>query len=1505
MAFSGPSPMSARVKPVPPPKPSSQLAQSSSQTKVFSQQRTPWEKLAAFSNVGDSKSAKPSRELNLSSGDGREDATESNLKWSPSRVTRASNTRPSALWKNPQEFNLVTPCKSSPVEASALGSRLPLKEPKSLPSGVGDNTRPPLLPKPSSLAARNAPKPPIPKRPDASFLARRTIQESGTQTFPPAENAAGKREPLGKLNISRSSVASSSQHVDNADNSCGSPIRPPRSPKTKPFSGMPFDFASTRHSLSPSQKILSLPHGERQKSFLWSYRESEAVKPGFEDKSQVRAKSCSLERNATLFSMGSALSRPGIRHRDPIPPPRRSKKKSPVVEEVPFLNVHDLDNYNLCSIDNYNINNNIPEYAVVNYELKKNRRLLVATSEEASNEISSHEATAESNERSPPLSTGDLGKSTCFQEGDSSCDFQVSSSEAIADKVAQCPGSDASVRIAQSCPSEWDKECGEFSAKNVINGREESKTAIIGARLPSDEVISDHTKLSATLVNLEINDICCNQFSNKSEPCQEGGGVTTSTTASAVGQCPHEEGRSLTISETITNRFISEYVDNKPQKEVIEGALFSSDNSTVSALEVDRYQPSVGDSFTVIKRTKSLETKITNKAQLPECDYCFSKENNVSNISTVDIDIGESELEQSSKSTLVSHEQGKEASPLPLNVNDEENLRKTSSESDCCAWADAVESKHSDEDDYGRNDSATLPARSRLKADGSDDHCRRQSWSDSQKKESGKQRRKRRGKSLWCDEGDLSSGALGDQSSFEDVPVDDKSGESSNVRRRLSALFSSFGKNSRKSHAVGHKHKEKKIRAITRFHCDLDDDGGNLKVEKPTSEPKNVSDDEKALSPSIQRDGSLKEMDGSSASCADMESRLCEKMDSLDMKRQSGEFGSGSHFSEQSFDNAPSESENEEMLFPEENADASLTEAQRRERKRFYIAQEMMSSERVFVDALRLLCDFRNVISKAGVEQKTEIISEADMGKILHNLPQLLRFNKELLHDLEERISNWSNNQKISDIIVRKGPFLKLYTSYFQNFETQCQYLDDCCDSNTRFARVVREFEASPRCQRLALKHFMLKPIQRLPQYRLLLEDYLSKLDADCTDYADTKVALAIVCDVADHANRSMKQGDALSKLLQLQSLLKNYAIIKPGRTFLKEGELQKLCRKGMQNRYFILLNDCLLYAAYDRSVQAPGSLKVNNELPLNGMKVEIPIAEGYTNEFSIISITRSFTLSASSAQERDEWVNALQNAIQEYTSRQQTFLQMKLAQSNANQKGNEHFQLGTAAPVWIQDCRVTMCQSCTSEFTVTFRRHHCRACGKVVCGKCSANKAPLQYMKYQAARVCDECFESLHQAFEKSTCEPLDLEFGLDAATIASIRASFKKLGQPAAGKRIKFVPQRLKEVCANDTGSQMSGWLQYRNRKSWKKMWFVLKDQVLYIYKASEDIVALESIPILGCQVSIPCELENMKQEEAENGVAFSLTHNNKQFLEFQAENLHSSKRWITAMQEATVLK
>ena len=53
----------------------------------------------------------------------------------------------------------------------------------------------------------------------------------------------------------------------------------------------------------------------------------------------------------------------------------------------------------------------------------------------------------------------------------------------------------------------------------------------------------------------------------------------------------------------------------------------------------------------------------------------------------------------------------------------------------------------------------------------------------------------------------------------------------------------------------------------------------------------------------------------------------------------------------------------------------------------------------------------------------------------------------------------------------------------------------------------------------------MLKPVQRLPQYRLLLDDYLKHLATDSADFDDCTLALKIVSDAAEHANDTVKQG--------------------------------------------------------------------------------------------------------------------------------------------------------------------------------------------------------------------------------------------------------------------------------------------------------------------------------------------------------------------------------------------
>ncbi|XP_006871874.1 PREDICTED: FYVE, RhoGEF and PH domain-containing protein 6 [Chrysochloris asiatica] len=557
-----------------------------------------------------------------------------------------------------------------------------------------------------------------------------------------------------------------------------------------------------------------------------------------------------------------------------------------------------------------------------------------------------------------------------------------------------------------------------------------------------------------------------------------------------------------------------------------------------------------------------------------------------------------------------------------------------------------------------------------------------------------------------------------------------------------------------------------------------------------------------------------------------------------------------------------------------------------------HIAKEIMSSEKVFVDVLKLLhIDFRDAVAHASRQLGKPVIEDRILNQILYYLPQLYELNRDLLKEMEERLLTWTEQQRIADIFVKKGPYLKMYSTYIKEFDKNIALLDEQCKKNPGFAAVVKDFEMSPRCANLALKHYLLKPVQRIPQYRLLLTDYLKNLLEDSRDYRDTQDALAVVIEVANHANDTMKQGDNFQKLMQIQySLNGHHEIVQPGRVFLKEGTLMKLSRKVMQPRMFFLFNDTLLYTTPVQS----GMFKLNNMLSLAGMKVRKPTQEAYQNELKIESVERSFILSASSATERDEWLEAISRSIEEYAKKRITFCPSRSLDEADSENKEEVSLLGSKAPIWIPDTRATMCMICTSEFTLTWRRHHCRACGKIVCQACSSNKYGLDYLKNQPARVCEHCFQELQKLDQQHSPK-----IGCPGNHKSPSSALSSVLHSIPSGRKQKKIPAALKEVCANTEDSSMSGYL-YRskgNKKPWKHLWFVIKNKVLYTYAASEDVAALESQPLLGFTVT------QVKDENSESKV-FQLLHKNMLYYIFKAEDAHSAQKWIEAFQEGTVL-
>ncbi|XP_011612379.1 FYVE, RhoGEF and PH domain-containing protein 5 isoform X2 [Takifugu rubripes] len=550
----------------------------------------------------------------------------------------------------------------------------------------------------------------------------------------------------------------------------------------------------------------------------------------------------------------------------------------------------------------------------------------------------------------------------------------------------------------------------------------------------------------------------------------------------------------------------------------------------------------------------------------------------------------------------------------------------------------------------------------------------------------------------------------------------------------------------------------------------------------------------------------------------------------------------------------------------------------------FYIAKELADSERLHVSVLKHLQeDFRSAVTEAEGEEGGPVLEEQRLGEILGVLPQVYALHSSILTELEEHISQWDDNQSIVNVLLSRREDFRVFDTYISEYDRSMSLLEESCRDNLAFASIVKKFEKrSPEEAEVPLKHQLLQVIVRVLQYRMLLTDYLNNLSPDSKEYEDTQAALVIVSEVSDEANDNLKQGENLLRLVHIEYSLKGKRdLLKAGRMFVKEGTLMKVLKKSRLPRHLFLMNDIMLYTY----PQQDGKYLLKNTLSLSGMKVSKPVIDDVLNCLRIEVSDITITLSASSVGEREDWFHTLSRAIADHAAGLCTF---GGPCSEAREK--LWMALGEAAPVLVPVSHVMMCMNCTTDFSLTLRRHHCNACGKVVCRACSRNRYPLKYLKDRVAKVCDHCYAELRKKGGSVSVVCSNSSPRTHRAS-RPLSAVFQSLQPPSLWKN-KKCSSSLNQVSLALEGSTMSGSLQRRkkSKRKWKRLWFLLKDK---------DKVASESLPLQGFTVKL-----TEKSEGEESSSMFQLYHKKTLYYTFRADDHHTARRWVNAMEEATVL-
>ena len=119
----------------------------------------------------------------------------------------------------------------------------------------------------------------------------------------------------------------------------------------------------------------------------------------------------------------------------------------------------------------------------------------------------------------------------------------------------------------------------------------------------------------------------------------------------------------------------------------------------------------------------------------------------------------------------------------------------------------------------------------------------------------------------------------------------------------------------------------------------------------------------------------------------------------------------------------------------------------------------------------------------------------------------------------------------------------------------------------------------------------------------------------------------------------------------------------------------------------------------------------------------------------------------------------------------------------------------------WMQDEEAKECTLCSAAFTMLKRRHHCRSCGKVVCGECSGSRVMLNVMG-ASKRVCTLCYHEIQRQTDAK-------RNGLDQTRFEGRRDSFKAIAGAAqrSDSEDRVLPGETGGGAAADKAAEAAG--------------------------------------------------------------------------------------------------
>ncbi|XP_054862071.1 pleckstrin homology domain-containing family G member 3 isoform X3 [Amphiprion ocellaris] len=197
------------------------------------------------------------------------------------------------------------------------------------------------------------------------------------------------------------------------------------------------------------------------------------------------------------------------------------------------------------------------------------------------------------------------------------------------------------------------------------------------------------------------------------------------------------------------------------------------------------------------------------------------------------------------------------------------------------------------------------------------------------------------------------------------------------------------------------------------------------------------------------------------------------------------------------------------------------------------VVMEIIETERMYVKDLRSIVEdyLAHIIDMANLPIRPEQVCA-----LFGNIEDIYEFNSELLQSLD---MCENDPVAIAQCFVNKSEYFEIYTQYCTNYPNSVAALTDCMRNKT-LAKFFRDRQAALK-RSLPLGSYLLKPVQRILKYHLLLQEIAKHFDPDEEGYEVIQEAIDTMTGVAWYINDMKRKHEHAVRVQEIQSLLINW----------------------------------------------------------------------------------------------------------------------------------------------------------------------------------------------------------------------------------------------------------------------------------------------------------------------------------------------------------------------------